>query len=99
MVLSNDWKKLLKSIGGVQYLSDLKGKRKAFYENLRTESLILMEKRNKLRKEIDEALKTQHRIAVDNAVDEGMKARSLPWDNPTEVEIEAEVEENKECCR
>jgi len=99
MVLLNDWRKLLRSIGGFQYVKDLKGSRKTFYENLREDSLKFAARRNQLRKDIDTAIRYQHQLVNENALKISIEARDKPWDNATLVEIEAEEEENRECCR
>ena len=99
MVLLNDWKKMLKSIGGIQYVKDLKGKRKEYYDNLRNSSLFLMADRRRIRNEIETELRNQYSIVLDLAYEAGVRARDKHWDLTTVVEKVSEDEENLECCR
>lgn len=98
-VLLNNWKALLKSIGGYQYVKDLVGQRKAYYEHIRKTTLALLKKRRSLLEAFEADLAAQYAKVVALAKDLGAKACSIHWDTPTAVEVEAEAEENRECCR
>jgi hypothetical protein len=98
-VLLNNWKALLASIGGYQYVKDLVGQRKAFYEHIRKSSLALMKKRRSLLESFEADLTSQYDKVIQLAHELGVKACSEHWDSPTGVEVEAEAEENRECCR
>lgn len=98
-VLLNNWKALLTSIGGYQYVKDLVGQRKAYYDHIRKTSLSLMKKRRALLQSFEEDLASQYEKVVQIAHDLGVQACNAYWDSPTGVEVEAEAEENRECCR
>lgn len=97
MVLQEVWKDFLLKIGGEQYILDLQGKRKAIFDNLQKEIQELIAGRRKLNEEIDNEL----RVQVDRCRQISHNARvertKLYWDNPTSLERESEIMEDKEC--
>lgn len=99
MVLLNNWKSLLKTIGGFQYVKDLVGQRKVYYDHIRKTSLALMKKRRALLESFEEDLQAQYDKVIQLAYELATKATNAFWDSPTSVEVEAEAEENRECCR
>jgi hypothetical protein len=99
MVLVNNWKALLKSIGGYQYVKDLVGRQRAYFEHIKKTSLALMKRRRGLLEAFEEDLQQQYARVTQIAFDLGLKASNAYWDSPTSVEVEAEADENRECCR
>ena len=99
LVLLNNWKALLRVIGGFQYVGDLEGIRKTHYDLIRSESIRLMGRRRRLMTALEMELQHQYQRVMDVSHDAGVQAANQHWDSPTPVEVEAEVEENRECCR
>lgn len=99
LVLLNNWKSLLNLIGGFQYVKDLTGQRKIYYDHIRKSSLALMKKRRALLEAFEEDLQAQYDRVIQHAHELSVKAINAYWDSPTPVEAEAEAEENRECCR
>ena len=60
MVLLNNWKSLLTSIGGYQYVKDLKGRQKALYEHIKKTVLNLIKKRRTLLEQFEAELTVQY---------------------------------------
>ena len=60
MVLLNNWKSLLTSIGGYQYVKDLKGRQKALYEHIKKTVLNLIKKRRTLLEQFEAELTAQY---------------------------------------
>jgi len=99
MVLYYSWHALLRSIGGYQFISDLKGLRQEYYLKIKEQSLALMDRRQDLLRTIEECLQREYRKVTDLCREVGLKLRNTYWDSPTAVEVDAEEEENRECCR
>jgi len=99
MVLYNSWHALLRSIGGYQFVSDLKGPRREYYQKIKDQSLALMLRRQELLKAIEDGLKKEYDKVVELCREVGLRLRNTFWDSATGVEVDAEEEENRECCR
>lgn len=99
MILRIVWRQLLEEIGGEQYLQDLRGLQKFQYEDIKHRATTLIATRRRLIQEIEDELHNQYSVVLKFAYDLGMKAINQHWDTPTEIEVEAEEEENRECCR
>ena len=99
MVLDNSWHALLRSIGGYQFINDLKGLRREYYLKIKEQSLALMSRRQELQLAIEDCLLREYDKVTDLCRQVGVKLRNTYWDSPTAVEVDAEEEENRECCR
>lgn len=60
MVLYNNWNSLLTSIGGYQYVKDLKDRKKALYEHIKKTVLNLIKKRRVLLEQFEAELTAQY---------------------------------------
>ncbi len=99
MVLLNRWTTLIKSIGGFQYVKDLVGGKKEAFERIKAQALALMEQRRVGQLDLERELQEQYAKVVKVSFDSGLKMIHQHWDLPTHVDVSAEDEENRECCR
>ena len=100
LVMQHKWNTFLEEIGGIQFIPDIRGNQKVIYKGYCKEINVLIRRRRELLKFINEDIKQQ----LFNVALRARKARSDAilfsfWDRATDVEVEAESQEDKECAR
>jgi len=97
MVLQYVWEDFVKSIGGIQYIYDLKGDQLAYYEETRKEVTEALTERRRLIQKRKEEIDFQFNRAQQIAHVARMGEFSATWDSPTDMELEAEYKEDVDC--
>jgi hypothetical protein len=99
LILLEAWNNLLRDIGGYQYIKDLFGDNLNKYEIIRETTIRLLKLRKEFQEKLEKELKTQYNKVYYIINQSNLKFVDKRWDSPTEIEIEFEENENRECCK
>lgn len=95
-VLANNWDEFVTSVGGEQFLEDVKGATKDTYVDIKKNALRLMTKRKRLMRKLDVGLQNE----INKVLTITFNSIKIPhWDTTTPVMEEAEVQEDRECAK
>lgn len=99
LILLEAWNNLLRDIGGYQYIKDLMGENLSKYLVIRDTTIRLLRARKEFQEKLEKELKLQYDKVYYIINQSNLKFVDKKWDTPTNVEIDFEEFENRECCR
>ena len=97
LVIEYVWKEFMAQIGGFQYVRDLAGQQKIFYDETQSTVFALMKKRRELIAAVKSECQKQMDVLLNNAVNNYAELFSADWDQPSEMEVTTEAGEDRLC--
>jgi len=99
LVLLESWNSLLRDIGGIQYLKDLKKDKLLRFQFIQFKVSQYLTKRKQVTEQVNNELKSEYSKLYDLIRTHNIRLINKIWDDPSIAEIDFEDFENKECCK